>query len=170
MLFWVLRPVRFLLKALRTDDSPRQLAMGVALGLLIGLVPKGNLIALSLAAVLLATRVNLAAGAGSAFVFSWIGLLLDPLAHRIGNSFLSLAPLEGIFAFLYSLPLMPWTGFNNTVVMGNLLIGLWLFLPMYCVSEHAFERWTPRVRAWVKRRKIVQLLSGAEFMAQWRIS
>lgn len=57
-----LRPVRFFFKALVTDNTPSQLALGFALGVVIGLVPKGNLLAISLMVVLSAIRVNLGMG------------------------------------------------------------------------------------------------------------
>ena len=59
-----LRPVRALLTLLSSADSPRQIALGFALGMLVGLVPKGNLIAVALVTLLFAARVNL--GWGSA--------------------------------------------------------------------------------------------------------
>ena len=62
MLRKLLRPLRLVAKALVAENSPRQLALGFALGMMVGLVPKGNLIALGLTLVLFGTRVNVGAG------------------------------------------------------------------------------------------------------------
>ena len=44
MAYGLIRPFRFLVQALTAENTPRQLAWGLAIGVAIGLVPKGNLI------------------------------------------------------------------------------------------------------------------------------
>ena len=48
MIVWLLRQFLYLRKAVEGQDSLRQLAFGCALGMLLGLLPKGNLFAASL--------------------------------------------------------------------------------------------------------------------------
>ena len=55
-----LRPLRYLAQALILETTPRQLAWGFALGMLIGLIPKGNLIAVALMTLCCALRINVA--------------------------------------------------------------------------------------------------------------
>jgi len=136
--------------------------------MLIGLVPKGNLTAGLLMVILLGTRVNLGAGTLSAILFSWVGAVADPLTHRIGEALLTNRSLQPTWAYIYDLPLMPWTGFNNTVVLGSLLFGLWLFYPVYRLSELAFERCQPWVVARLGKYRIARLLWGAEIAVGWR--
>lgn len=163
---WILhflRPARFLAKAVTAEATPRQLAWGLALGLLVGLVPKGNLLAMALMMVLCMLRINLAAGMMSAFVFSWVGMLLDPLTHQVGLVLLSLDGLRPMWTALFEVPLMPWSGLNNTVVLGSFLCGLVLLWPARWLSEPYFERYTPLLTQRLKRYRLVQLLWGAEW-------
>ena len=51
---FLLGPLRYLAKALVLESTPRQMAWGFALGMAVGLVPKGNLIAITLMTVLCA--------------------------------------------------------------------------------------------------------------------
>ena len=81
----ILRPIRLALKALITDATPNQLAWGFALGVLIGLVPKGNLIAITLGIVLAASRANLGVAAATIFCCSFLSPMLDPASDRIGG-------------------------------------------------------------------------------------
>lgn len=168
MLFRFLRPLRLLARVFTAAGSPRQLALGLAMGMLIGLVPKGNLTAGVLMVLLLGTQVNLGVGTLSAVVFTWVGGLADPLSHRIGEALLTHRALEPTWAFLYDLPLVPWTGLNNTVVLGSLLLGLWLFYPVYRLSEFVFQRYQPWTVERLGKYRIVQLLRGAETAAGWR--
>ena len=157
-----LTPIRFLVEALTAESSSRQLALGFALGLVIGLVPKGNLLAVALVMVLYCLRVNLAAGLCSAVLFSWLGVLTDPFTHQIGLWLLSAESLRSVWTQLYDLPLAPWTGFNNTVVLGSLLLGLALFYPVYRVSEPLAARFGPPLQRRLQRFRLVRLLWGLE--------
>ena len=71
--------------------------------------------------------------------FSWLGPLLDPLAHTVGVSVLTYTPLESTWAWLIQLPVMPWTRFDNSIVMGSLVIGLLAAYPLYRISRYLFE-------------------------------
>ncbi len=165
MLLRLLRPLRVLTRLFTAAGTPRELALGLAVGMLIGLVPKGNLTALTLTVLLLASRVNLGSGMIGATVFSWVGMLVDPLSHRIGEALLASPSLRPAWTFLYELPAGPWIGFNNTVVLGSLLLGLWLFYPVYRLSEPAFAYAQPRVADWLSRFRIEGLLARAEMLA-----
>ena len=169
MLLHFIRPVRVLANVLSAAATPRQIAFGFALGMLIGLVPKGNLTAAVLMVILLGTRVNLGAGMAGAALFSWIGVLADPLTHRIGEGLLTRASLQPVWVYLYELPLAPWTGFNNTVVLGSLLLGLWLFYPVARATEAVVRRWQPQVVEKLGKYRIMQLLWGTEVAASWRV-
>ena len=165
MLLRMLRPLRLLVEAITDAGTPRQMALGFALGMLIGLVPKGNLTAVALTVVLLGTRVNLGMGLVGAGVFSWIGMLVDPFTHRIGHAMLTSESLQPTWAYLYDLPLVPWTGFNNSIVLGSLVLGLWLFYPVWRSSERVLERVQPWLGERLGKYRIVQLLAGTEMAA-----
>lgn len=168
MFLHLIRPVRLLTKVFAVAATPRQLALGFALGMLIGLVPKGNLTAAALTVVFLGTRVNLGTGLAGAVLFSWIGMLTDPLTHRIGAALLTQASLEPMWAWLYQLPLAPWTALNNTVVLGSLLLGLWLFYPVFRLTELIVRRCQPWAVEKLGKYRIIERLWGTEIAASWR--
>lgn len=169
-MMFLLRPVRYLAKALVAQESSRQLAAGLALGVMVGLVPKGNLTAVVLAMVLFALRVNLGTGLLSAFVVSLAAPWLDPLSHAIGYALLTFGPLEPVWARLYDLPLVPWTAFNNTVVLGSFVLGAALAYPVYRASEPIFARYQPTIAARLLRFRPVQVLLGIQLAGHLRRS
>lgn len=128
-------------KTLLGEDSARRLAMGVAFGVVIGLLPKDSLLVWVVGLVLMITTANLLCALVSGFVFSWVGFFLDPLTHKLGGLVLTADGLEPTWMWLYEIPLMPWTRFNNTVVMGSLILGLVLAAPVYLLSFHFFQNW-----------------------------
>jgi len=157
-----LRPLRFVAQSVLLDATPRQLAAGFALGMMIGLIPKGNLIAISLMALFCALRINLAAGSASIALFAWVGLYLDPISHQVGRWLLTHPTLEPYWASLSTMKLMPWTAFNNTVVIGSTVIGLALLLPAYLISRPLFARFTPGLAAFVRKYHVATVLHGGE--------
>lgn len=140
MLSYVVRPLRRAVQAMLAGDTPRQLAAGFALGMILGLMPKGNLIALSLCVLLFSLRVNAPLGLLAAAVFSCVGTFVDPFANRLGMEVLSVDALQPTYASIYNMPLGPWLGFHNTAVVGSLMVGILLAYPLFLVG-HVAGRW-----------------------------
>ncbi len=139
-MLWAYQKIRKVQTALYGKNTPRQLAAGLACGLLLGMVPKGNLLALAVASTLLATRMSLATGMLCAFLISLLAPYCDPLTHRIGQSILTNSALFPLWQSISRLPFAAWTSFNNTVVMGNLTLGAILMYPVYRLSLPWMER------------------------------
>ena len=143
---------------IRGIDSPGQLATGISIGMVIGLLPKDSLLPYCIIVLLLVTRANLLCAACAALVFSWLSPFLDPVSHTVGVSVLTFAPLEPVWALLIQMPVMPWTRFDNSIVMGSLVIGLLAAYPLYRISRHfievygnaIYERWRgTRLAVWL---------------------
>ena len=146
--------------SVRGFDTSRQLAMGVAIGMMIGLVPKDSVFVYLFALVLLLSTSNLLTGLISTFCFSWIAPLLDPITNSIGHFFLTIEGLGQAFARLNEIPLIPWTRFENTVVTGSVLLGLILLLPTYAISKQIFERYGKSLAKAFLRSSIGRWLAG----------
>ncbi|MFM9961309.1 MAG: TIGR03546 family protein [Planctomycetaceae bacterium] len=159
---FLLRPFRLFFRALVVDATPGQMAMGLAFGVLVGLIPKGNLLAIGLMMLMCSVRVNLGVGLAAVFVTSWFGILLDPVSHRIGEFLLKSESLRPLWETMYDTALVPWTDFNNTVVLGSFSIGLATFAPLYFLSLPVFALLTPRLVAWAQKFPLGTLLLGGE--------
>ena len=157
------KPVRMLADALVADASPRQLAWGAALGLFVGLIPKGNLTVAALMMLICALRVNMGAVAVSMLLASWLGMFADPLTHRLGEWLLRHESLREFWTAAYNLPVVPWTAFNNTVVLGSFVVGLAALYPAYRCVEWPARRWLPSLQRRLARYRVVRLLWGAEW-------
>lgn len=163
-----LRQFRDLVAALHGGSDPRHLAAGFALGAALGLVPKGNLIAVSFLLIFVLFRVNKGMALMSAMLFTPIGYAVDGLAHKIGLALLKAAPLAGLWTALYDLPIVPLTRFNNSVVLGNLVLGLALFFPLYKFALVFVAWYNATIAAKVEKLKLVQALKGARWYQQYQ--
>ena len=151
LLAWLFYPVRYFYKIFAHDDSPRQLALGVAFGLMIGILPKENLIAFGLSVFVFAFRVNLGAALCTGFLASLATPVVDPVSHGIGTRLLSNQLVYTTVERGYELPIVSWTSLNNTVVIGGFLLGIALFYPAYHLSIGLFDSHYERVKKVVKR-------------------
>ncbi len=158
----LLGPLRFITKTLTEETGPKQMAMGIALGMLVGLVPKDNLTAFLCLFILCASRVNLGLGFISAFVFSWIGHIVDPVSNFIGYQLLTSESLSTWWTWFFDHPITPWTSLNNTVVLGSLVVGIGLIYPAYRLSLPLATKYSPSIEKRLKKFRIVQVLWGIE--------
>lgn len=163
MVFLIIRPLRIAFKALVAQSSPAQLSMGLALGVLVGLVPKGNLLAIALGMILAASRVNLGIAAAAIVTCTFLSPVLDPLSDQLGGWLLSMPQLQAMWTELYNTPLMPWTDFNNSVVLGSFVLGLAAIYPVHRLSRPCFEKYSPAFSRWTRRFWLTRVLLGAEW-------
>jgi uncharacterized protein (TIGR03546 family) len=163
MFFWV-NYLKGLLKTFNEDTSPNEVAAAFVLGATIGLIPKGNLATLLLLLITWIFRVNLGMALATLFIFAIIGHFTDPLAEKLGYWILAEAPaLQGFWTTLYNTPIVPYTGFNNTLVMGNLLFALLLAIPLFLAMRSFVVIYHVRYREHVKNSRFMKALEATKF-------
>ena len=163
-MFLFIKPLRLALKAFITESTPGQLSMGLALGVLIGLVPKGNLLAIALGILLAATRANLGIAAATIIACSFLSPSLDPMFDSVGGYLLSHPSLTDTWTDLYNKPLVPWTDFNNSIVLGSFVVGVVLIYPLHRLTRPVFEKYSKQLAGWTRRYRITRYLLGAELV------
>ncbi len=154
----ILKLLMTFLKALNEKTSPRAMAGGFALGMIIGLTPKGSLHNAVVVLLIFLLPVNKSASLVSAAVFALFSYWLDPFFNSVGEFPLTLPPLQGFWTTLYNTPILPWTRFNNTLVLGSVVISLVLFMPLFFVTTWGVATYRERVVAVASKWKMFQLL------------
>lgn len=130
----------WLLKSTSGHNRPERLAAAVALGILAGLVPKLNLLAVILYGLILILPVHTLLAVAISIGVALLSFQLDAAAHSVGQWLLSQASLRALWSSLERAPLVPWMSLHNTVVLGHLVIGTALLAPIYMISLRIFER------------------------------
>jgi uncharacterized protein (TIGR03546 family) len=162
-MFLILRPLRLLLQAFVMESTPRQMSLGLALGVLVGVVPKGNLLAIVLATLLAATRVNLAIATLAIVLCTLCSGMCDSFFDQVGGYVLSQPSLQSLWTEMANAPFFPWTNFNNTIVMGSFVTGLVLIWPVHMLSRPVFEKYSERIAKHARRMRFAKLILGAEW-------
>ncbi len=148
-----------LLRVIGSETEPGQISLGFAFALIAGFTPLVSLHNLLVLFLILVLRVNLSAFFLGLAFFSGVAYLLDPVFHRIGLAVLTAGSLEGLWTTLYNSTLWRLERFNNSIVMGSLVVSLALFVPFYLLSNQLILKYREHVLAWVQKTKLVHVLN-----------
>lgn len=157
-----LQIVAKLLKILRSGASPGQIAGGFLFGMILGLTPLWNLHNLLVLCLVILLNVNLSMFFVSFALFSGLAYLFDPWFHALGYWLLVDSGLTGLWQKLYQIPLLALSNFNNTVVLGSLVIALVLTLPNYFGVKKMVLLYREKLDVHVEKLKIVQGLKSSK--------
>ncbi|MEM9943792.1 MAG: DUF2062 domain-containing protein [Planctomycetota bacterium] len=131
---------RLFLASLRGFDTSRQIAFGIALGMLIGLVPKTSAIPYAIFLITLLSNANLLGAGVTGLLTSIVSPAFDSITHWIGIRVLTYDPTEFWLAKLMQLDGTAWLQIENTVVTGSVVFGIALFIPVYWIAKTVTER------------------------------
>ncbi len=148
----LLKLLQSMVRALHSEGTPGQVAAGIALGAALGLTPLLALHNLVILALIVLLNVSFPGGMLGWLVFTPLGFLLDPLFDRIGQLLLLQTPaLRPFWTGLTNTPILPYTDFNNTVVLGSFVTWLVLVVPIFFLARLGVARYRTtlgeRVRA-----------------------
>jgi len=159
----MIQPIISLIRMMHSETDPRQISLGFALGMVPGLTPLTSPHNLLVLLVVLFFRVNIGAALLSWGVFKILAYALDPLFHQIGLFLLTqVAFLQGLWTSLYNAPLVPYTRFNNTVLMGSLIFSLLAFYPVYWGGKLMVLKYRETFMQRFNRLKIVQVFRASD--------
>ena len=149
-----------LILALNGNVKKSQIAAGFAWGTLLGLIPVGNAFWIVLFLVSFFFRHNHGAKIfGIAIVkliYPLIVYPLDGLGFMILTDIDALTPL---FITMYNMPFVPFTNFNNTLVMGGLASGLILWIPVFTFFMLLIPVYRNHVAPKIRNSKIIKSIA-----------
>ena len=159
----MIQPIISLIRMMHSETDPRQISLGFALGMIPGFTPLTSPHNLLVLLAILFFRVNIGAAMLSWGVFKVLAYALDPLFHQIGLFFLTqVGFLQTLWTALYNAPLVPYTRFNNTVLMGSLMFSLLAFFPIYWGGKFMVVKYRETLRERFNRLKIVQVFRASK--------
>ena len=155
-----------LLKSLNTNSHPGEIAHAVAIGMLLGFMPKTNVLWYLLFVFFLFVRVNKGAFLLTMPVASLLTRFFDPLFDSIGYVVLTFSPLKPVYAALLDIPFVAFTKFNNTIVAGSITFSLILYIPVYIVIRIFTKSWRMHLAPTLARSKLMQAFYHVPFVAK----
>jgi len=139
MLLFLFKQLSNVREAIVGRNEPAQLAWGVAFGVLLGIVPHGNLLAIALVILILSLRLNQGIATIAAVASTFLATRVDPYSHQVGRYVLTHEDLSRHVANAWQLPFVPWTDINDTIVIGSLVIGVAALVPIFLLTYPIFH-------------------------------
>ncbi len=165
-----------ILKVLRSNESPNQIAAGFILGMILGITPFFSLINALIIFAIIIINVNISAAILAYLIFTAVVYLGDPLLHSLGYWLLvNVAFLKPLWTFFYHAPFIPYTSYNNTVYLGSLLVGILLIWPVFKGVKTFIinyrKKYEKRVQNWkwikaLKATKVYSIYQRLRFLGE----
>lgn len=146
---------------LHSENGTKQISWGLTLGAFLGFSPFFSLQTVLILMILFFFKVQFGAAFLSAFVFKFIAFLADPLADSLGRITLESDLLRPIWTTLYNLPILPYTRFNNSIVMGSFIFVLIISPLLYFIFLKLITQY---------REKVVQKFEESKFWKAFKAS
>jgi uncharacterized protein (TIGR03546 family) len=154
-----------LIVAVNANNRVGEIAAGVSCALLLALIPSGNLLWFALFFFTLLLKINLAGELLFLALFKLLAPLADGLLHRLGALVLTWPLLERGFTTAYNLPILPLSRFNNTVVMGGVVAGLLLWIPVFLLFRLLVILYRRSLRDKIAGSRLIKALGRVPLLA-----
>lgn len=162
--------VQSIVKALHSDGTPGQVAMGLALGSIVGFTPLMNLHNAVLLGLIIILNVSFPGAMLGIAVFTPFGFLLDPLFDAVGRRLLMDTPaLVPLWTSFSNTPVVPLTNFNNTVVLGSVVVSLALFVPILIAARWGVARYRATVAERISRSRWYKAVTASKAYNVYRL-
>lgn len=156
----LLKQIFSFFKMLNSDTGTNQIASGIACGLILGFAPSFSLQTLLVFTFVLIFRVQVGAAFLAAFFFAIPAYLLDGLFDIVGRNVLEMNALTPLFTTLYNMPIVPFTKFNYTVVMGSGVLSIILAPVVFFISRFLIIKYRQNVVERFKDSKLYKAMSA----------
>lgn len=162
----ILKQLFSFIRLLNSDTGNISLAMGMTCGFILGMTPVLSLHSFLVFLIIFFFRIQLGAALVMAFFFKFVAFLLDPIFHFVGSKVLEMESLNGFFTTLYNMPIIPYTRFNNSIVMGSAVVTFTLSPFVFILSQTLIVKYRETVLARFKTTKFWKAVEATKFY-QW---
>jgi len=165
----LLKLLQSIIKTLHSEGTPGQVAAGIALGSALGLTPLLNVHNLVIVALLAILNVSFGGGMLGWALFVPLGFILDPLFHQIGLALLQRPSLRPLWTDLFNTPLVPYTNFNNSIVLGSVVAWLVLLVPIYFAARYGVARYRATMGERVRQSRFYKAVTASQVYNWYRL-
>lgn len=162
----MLKAIIKFLKAINKNSHPGEIAHAICCGMLLGFMPKNNALWYILFIAFLFMRIQKSAFVIFTFLFSLAAPYLDSAFDLIGYTVLKMDFLQPVFVFLIKIPLVGYTKFYNSIVMGSLLSGLVLYIPVYFIARLLVQLWRSKLVPLMRKTRFVKIASKLSLVSK----
>lgn len=156
----MIKPLTKLIGALSSNTRPGAIAHAVSCGILLGFIPKDNLLWYILFVFFLFLNIQRGAYVLCILLGAALTVFFDPVFDSVGYSILTLENMRTTYVHFLNVPFVAFTKLNNTVVMGALACGLIAYIPFYALGRLFVWAWRKYLAEKIRRLKITSVIKN----------
>jgi uncharacterized protein (TIGR03546 family) len=149
-----------LIVALNGNIGKKQIAAGFSWGVLLGLIPAGNIFWIVLFAASFFFMHHHVSKLLAIAILKLLSWAIAPLMDMAGWEILHIEALESFYTTLYNMPFVPFTKFNNTLVAGGLVSGIILWLPVFFLLLLLIPLYRNKLAPKIRENKLVKSIKN----------
>jgi uncharacterized protein (TIGR03546 family) len=153
-----------MITALNGNVKKSQIAAGLAWGILLGLVPAGGFFWIVLFICSFFFKHHHLSKIFSMAVVKLLSPLIVLWVDFVGWQALHIEALQPLFTALYNMPFVPFTKFNNTLVMGGLIGGAALWLPSFVIFLALVTLYRNHLAPKIRNSKLVRAIAKSPLL------
>jgi uncharacterized protein (TIGR03546 family) len=160
----MLKIIKKIFNLLNSQADPTQIVIGVILAMFIALLSPSffNVLIIFLLALLL--NCNFGIFFICAGIFKILTIVIDPVGDILGRWILTLDFLLPLWKTVSEIPVLTLTDFNNTIIMGDFIIGIILTPVIWILTMKIIEYYRKNIRDKIIKFKIIQILTGVDIL------
>ena len=166
-MMFLLKQIFGFLKLLNSDTGTTSLAAGVACGYILGMTPALSLQSLLVFLCLFIFRIQIGAAFLSAFFFKFIAWTLYGVFDSVGQHILEMDSLQNIFTTMYNMPIIPFTRFNNSIVMGSALVTIITCPIIFILATKLIQKYRETILARIQETKWMKAMKATGLYQWW---
>jgi len=160
----MLKSLGKLVIALNGNLKKSQIAAGAAWGVMLGLIPLSNPFGIVIFIFSFFFTHNHSAKIFGLAIVKILSIFILPALDALGWQILHIDSLQPLFTAMYNMPFVPFTKFNNTIVMGGLIAGIVLWLPVFFLFMAFIPFYRNNIAPKIRESKIVKKLVNLPFL------
>ena len=169
-MYWIVKFVQSLVKALNSEGTPGQVSAGIAFGACLGLTPLISLHNLLVVGVIMFFRVSVPGATLGWLIFTPVGFVLDPVFDSVGTTLLAdTSTLRPLWVTLYNTPIVALGNPTNTIVVGSIVSWIVAAIPIFFLSRVGVGWYRRTIYARYKDAKVFKALRASKLYSAYRL-
>jgi len=149
------RTLFFFLRLLERENSPLQITWGICFGFLLAMLPTLTLQFFVILTLFIISRAHFPSAILSFLITLPLSFGLQVFFHHIGAALLTIYPsIFSILEWLYNAPIVPYTRFNHSVVLGASLTAFGIVPLLFWICHRMIQRKYDSIVEWLLDTRI----------------
>jgi len=144
----------------QSHSTHQGLALGIAVGMLLGLNPINSVQFWIFLTFIFLLKLNLSTTLASSLIFWLIRYLGKNAFFVLGEFLLNKKSLLAFWSYFYHLPILPFTNFYIPDYLGEIIVSLFLFIPLHLFSLKLIKVLEPFLYHWWRTTKLYMIYRG----------